>query len=57
MANFPSYPQTSIDARSDSEETEYSPLEEARKALSEETDKRDKELLEIEKLKNANRLK
>lgn len=57
VVNFPAYPQTSIDARSNSEETEYSPLAEARKALSEETDKRNKELLEIEKLKNANRLK
>lgn len=57
VVNFPAYPQTSINARSDSEETEYSPLAEARKALSEETDKRSKELLEIEKLKNENLLK
>lgn len=57
VVNFPAYPQTSIDARDNSEETEYSPLEEARKALSEETDKRSKELLEIEKLKNENLLK
>lgn len=57
VVNFPAYPQTSIDARSNSEETGYSPLAEARKALSEETDKRSKELLEIEKLKNINKLK
>lgn len=57
VVNFPAYPQTSIDARNSSEETEYSPLAEARKALSEETDKRSKELLEIEKLKNENLLK
>lgn len=57
VVNFPAYPQTSIDARDNSEETEYSPLEEARKALSEETDKRSKELLEIEKAKNENLLK
>lgn len=56
VVNFPAYPQTSIDARSDSEETEYSPLEEARKA-AEETEKKSKELLEIEKLKNENLLK
>lgn len=57
VVNFPAYPQTSIDARSNSEETEYSPLAEARKALSEETEKKEKELLEIEKLKNKNLLK
>lgn len=57
VVNFPAYPQTSIDARDNSEETEYSALAEARKALSEETDKRDKELLEIYKLKNENLLK
>ena len=57
VVNFPAYPQTSIDARDNSEETEYSALAEARKALSEETDKRSKELLEIEKLKNENLLK
>ena len=56
VVNFPAYPQTSIDARDNSEETEYSPLEEARRALSEETDKKSKEL-EIEKLKNKNLLK
>lgn len=57
VVNFPAYPQTSIDARNCSEETEYSPLAEARKALSEETEKKSKELLEIEKLKNQNLLK
>lgn len=58
VVNFPAYPQTSIDAREqNSEETEYSPLAEARKALSEETDERSKELLEIEKEKNKNLLK
>lgn len=57
VVNFPAYPQTSIDARDvNSEETEYSPLAEARKALSEETDKGLKEL-EIEKQKNKNLLK
>lgn len=55
VVNFPAYPQTSIDARDISEETEYSPLEEARKALSEETDK--KKLLEIQKIKNKNLIK
>ena len=57
VVNFPAYPQTSIDARNSSEETEYSPLAEARKALSEETDEKNKKLLEIEKLKNENLLK
>lgn len=55
VVNFPAYPQTSIDARDNSEETDYSPLEEARKALSEETDK--KKLLEIQKIKNKNLIK
>ena len=55
VVNFPAYPQTSINARDISEETEYSPLEEARKALSEETDK--KKLLEIQKIKNKNLIK
>lgn len=57
VVNFPAYPQTSIDARNNSEETEYSPLAEARKALSEETDKKEKELLEIYKIKNENLFK
>lgn len=51
VVNFPAYPQTSVDARSNSEEPEYSPLVEARKALSEETERRNAEQLEIEKLK------
>lgn len=55
VVNFPAYPQTSIDARDNSEETDYSPLEEARKALSEKTDK--KKLLEIQKIKNKNLIK
>lgn len=57
VVNFPAYPQTSIDARCNSEETGYSPLEEARKAYAEETANRSNELLEIEKLKNVNKLK
>lgn len=48
--NFPAYPQTSINARS-SEETEYSPLVEARAKHSEETEKIE---IEMEKLKNIN---
>lgn len=56
VVNFPAYPQTSINARSNSEETEYSPLAEAREAL-EETRKRSNELLEIEKVRNNNKLK
>lgn len=57
VVNFPAYPQTSIDARDNSEETEYSPLAEARKAAEETVEKKSKELLEIEKLKNQNLLK
>ena len=58
VVNFPAYPQTSINARdNNSEETEYSPLAEARKALSEETDKKKMNELEIYKLKNKNLLK
>lgn len=54
VVNFPAYPQTSVSARS-TEETEYSPLEEARRKHTEETaQKRDKELVEIERLKNIN---
>ena len=55
MVNFPAYPQTSVDARN-SEETEYSPLAEAKKAYLEETG-RSKELLEIEKVRNQNKIK
>lgn len=56
VVNFPAYPQTSINARDNSEETDYSPLAEARKA-AEETVKKKNELLEIYKLKNENLLK
>lgn len=55
VVNFPAYPQTSINARS-KEETETSPLAEARKAYAEEIAKKNNEL-EIEKLKNENLLK
>lgn len=51
VVNFPAYPQTSIDARSRSEETDASPLAEARKRYAEETAKRSNELLNIEKMK------
>lgn len=57
VVNFPAYPQTSVDARSNSAETGYSPLVEAREALKEETEKKSKELLEIEKAKNENLFK
>lgn len=56
VVNFPAYPQTSIDARNSSEETDYSPLAEARKA-AEETEKNKEDELEIYKLKNENLLK
>lgn len=48
--NFPAYQQTSISARS-TEETDYSPLVEAREKRAEETAKVD---IEMEKLKNIN---
>lgn len=51
VVNFPAYPQTSINARSNSEETEYSPLEEAREAYAKEIAKKKNDELEIEKLK------
>ncbi len=50
--NYPAYPQTSINARS-SEETDYSPLEEAREAYAKEIARSEK-ALEIEKLKIQN---
>lgn len=53
VVNFPAYPQTSINARS-TEETDYSPLEEARKRYAEETARSISNELEIEKLKNQN---
>lgn len=57
VVNFPAYPQTSVSARS-SEETEYSPLEEARRAQAEETAKIErKSMVEVERLKNINRIK
>lgn len=51
VVNFPAYPQTSVNARSGSQESDTSPLEEARKAFSQESDRRKKEALEVEKLK------
>lgn len=57
VVNFPAYQQTSVNARS-SEETEYSPLEEARRRHAEETAKVEaKNMLEIERLKNQNIMK
>lgn len=53
VVNFPAYPQTSISARS-SEETDYSPLEEARAKHTEETAKIENNEMEIAKLKNIN---
>lgn len=50
VVNFPAYNQTSVSARS-SEETETSPLEEARKAQSEETEKRKSAEINLLKLK------
>lgn len=47
--NFPAYPQTSISARS-TEETDYSPLAEARAKHTEETAS---DVLEMERLKNS----
>lgn len=51
VVNFPAYPQTSVSARS-SEETDYSPLVEARRKHTEETVNKD--VIEMEKLKNIN---
>lgn len=51
VVNFPAYPQTSITARSNSEETEYSPLVEAREARAKEIAEKKNNELEIEKLK------
>lgn len=53
VVNFPAYPQTSVNARS-SEETETSPLAEARKRHAEETARSNNERLEIEKAKVKN---
>lgn len=51
VVNFPAYPQTSVNARSGSQESDTSPLAEARKAYSQESDRRKKEQLELEKTK------
>lgn len=57
VVNNPAYPQTTISARS-SEETDYSPLVEARKKHSEETAKNVAvNTVEIERLKNLNRMR
>ena len=57
VVNFPAYPQTSVSARS-TEETDYSPLAEARARHAEETaDTRAVELVETEKLKNINAMR
>lgn len=57
VVNFPAYKQTTVSARS-SEETEYSPLEEARRKHSEETERAKVDMmLEVERLKNINRMK
>lgn len=53
VVNFPAYQGTSISARS-AEETEYSPLAEARAKRSEETENG---VLEMERLKNINIMK
>lgn len=50
VVNFPAYQQTSVNARS-SKESETSVLEEARKRYSEETELKNKNDLELEKLK------
>lgn len=51
VVNFPAYTETSIHARSDSQENERSPLAEARKAYAEEIAKKNGSALEVEKLK------
>lgn len=50
VVNFPAYPQTTVNARS-SQEGEYSPLAEARKAYAQESEQKKAEQLECEKLK------
>lgn len=50
VVNFPAYAGTSVNARS-SQESEYSPLAEARKAYSQESEKLKAEQLELEKMK------
>lgn len=51
VVNFPAYAGTSVNARSDSQESEYSPLAEARKAFSQESEAQKAKQLECEKLK------
>ena len=51
VVNFPAYAGTSVNARSDSQESEYSPLAEARKAFSQESETQKAKQLECEKLK------
>lgn len=51
VVNFPAYQGTSVNARSGSQESEYSPLEEARKAFSQESEAQKAKQLECEKLK------
>ena len=51
VVNFPAYAGTSVNARSDSQESDYSPLAEARKAYSQESEAQKAKLLECEKLK------
>lgn len=51
VVNFPAYKQTSVNARSGSQEGDYSPLAEARKAFSQESETQKAKQLECEKLK------
>lgn len=51
VVNFPAYQGTSVNARSGSQEGEYSPLAEARKAFSQESETQKAKQLECEKLK------
>lgn len=51
VVNFPAYPQTSVNARSNGEETPTSPLEEAREQYAKEIAQKNENELEIERLK------
>lgn len=51
VVNFPAYQGTSVNARSGSQESDYSPLEEARQAFSQESEAQKAKQLECEKLK------
>lgn len=51
VVNFPAYQGTSVNARSGSQESDYSPLAEARKAFSQESEAQKAKQLECEKLK------